>query len=1410
MMKHSSEGRVLRTWALAAVIGTCFSGTSFAALSAEPESPPAAASEPVAAVAPEEPPIDDSLAPLFTPDGRLAGGGYDKIGAAGGRRTVAGPKAPTPAQITALHELQREAESYERDAKDFRATITRIVKQHYEDRRKRVLAGLNREIEVEKTALTEARNEAIARLEQFVARYSGPRARPDATPDAMYRLAALYDEKARDTTAADITAGLRPAIALYKRIVREYPQYAEMAGVYYYLGHALADSNRLEEAQQVWRSLVCHNHYPYPVATDPNDPDRDRIGTLPQDHDPDYWVGWRHRYPTPESLTAPVKAKRAGRDAQPEPAAEEETRYRNPFPDTCEPVAQKSVAGEDPRYLAEIWWKIGDWYFDETDPNAGPYSLNRAVTAYQKAMQASSVEKGVLYGVAMYKLAWTYFKQQRYEAAVRQFVELLHYTDEVEKKTGDPGADFRAEAYTYIAGSLTYVDLAGPAEHEPFIPRPDVLDLEQDPRVVEQKMHVAIDRVQDPALIPQDRKWTVDVYRALAQEFKELNQLHNRVDISELVLKTWPMNREAPEIQAGVADTYDELARLSREGTAEHAYNSAKALEARSKLAAYVGNTPWVNAHRDDPEALQKAERLVRGGLQRAAAEHTVLARAYYQKANQTGNMAERRQALERTLEEYRLAETAWKSVLEQEANGPDAYESRFWLADARYWIVHTKVALGRTPSAGEILRARSSAVEVRDSNEDDKRLEAAAFYAVNLGFLVRDDQYRLHKESGGVRGLARRTEVMLEGEGKQAKVKQEPLPPAVRFLNLSQQEYFERVAPNQDVNKRAPLFRFQVADSYFLYGHFDEARKLFEPMYAEQCGKSEFGYKAWERLITMSNLERDSERSRVLAEAQKKNSCAVSEEQKTAEALLINPTLQELAYDDARKAFEKARGLKDGPDRTEMWRKAAALYRSALESAPGRDEAPEAAMNGAYAYKQVGEYDKAIAMYQLFIDRYGDEATLAKLQNGDPASKPPRDPSPDQYSQRLKYLQQAYDALSASYVLFFNYRKAAEEYDRISQIGRFEQAYRRDAAKNALTLYANMNDTARTEELRQRFSALGASPEQKAEADFIVAKAQMNEWDENGRDEGANRAARQRATAAMVRYYEANKNNRAADRFVVSAAYNVAKLHRASGGPLTTWYERTMEAFERYKRSAPVENGRSKALGSPEASMAAEANFALLDAEIRKQFDYDAGHHRYQGTTVEVIQDYRNDAREAERYHQRLQYVIDNYLAPEWALAARSRQGSLYDSLRTGLYNARPPALKLFSDKEEKLLQRLEQSENVEHQDRADQFRQNRNEAWRTARDKELQAADTVMVRRYLESVALARKYNLSNPAVDRAVERLAFFTEVLGDEKLREYAGSIEGFTYTDRMFLSTRPGITRQPVVEPLPRPLPVVPQ
>lgn len=1304
---------------------------------------------------------------------------------------------PTPAQLKAFGILQQEAADYEKGTKEFRRNLTMIVRHHYEERRKRVLSALDRELSVEKRGLDESRDEAITRLEEFVARYSGSNADPRATPDAMFRLGALYEEKARAKSDADLSTGLEPAIAMYRRIIREFPQYEEIAAVHYYLGHSFTDAGRIDEGQQAWRTIVCASRYS--VQDDPKDAGKILLQPMPQDHDDKFWNDWYNKNPVPLDQ---AKGKRvAGKGtADKKTVNAEELTFADPY-EGCKPLPQKVEPGEDPRYLAEIWWQLGNFHFDQIDPHGGPYNLNRAVVAYQNSMQYT---KPPIYGVSLYKLAWTFFKQQRYRTAVDNFVKLLAYADEQEAKTGDPGADFRQEAFTYIAGSLTYVDFDGPPPEHPYIPRSDVLDTEPDPVRAEEKMAIAIQRVQDPKLIPQDKKWTVEIYKALAQEFIEITQNRNAVATLELTLSKFPMDRDAPVMQNKVAELYDQLSRLAPDGSAARAEYAGKALEARTKLAAYVGTTPWVDANRDDPEALTTAEQLVKGGLKRAAADHTNYARAYKDKALELNDPGEQRSLVEKAIAEYRLAETGWNAYLEQDPQAMDAYESRFWLADSRFWVVVLQAGIGRTPQPAEIKAAHDSAAAVRDSNEDDKYLQPAAYYVVTVAEKVLEDQYRQFNESNGKQGTEKREELRFTGEGDARKPVKDPVPQVVLDAVKARDEYNDRIALDRDPQKNGLLYAFQSADLFFVYGDFENAKKRFRPLYDQYCGVNEWGYKSWEKLISMSNFEGDAAESRKLAEGK---SCAYDAETKKAEDSIRKPVKQGVAYLDARKLYEEAEKMPDGPERNKKWREAAAAYKVALDSAPDRDEAPEAAMNGAFAYKQVGEYDKAIEMYELFISRYGNEKTLSALKNGDAKAKPPVAANPKKYEERVKYLQNAYDALAGAYVLFFNYPRAAETYDKISNNTNFPQKDRREAARQGLSLYASLGDRGGMTRARERFQGLGASPKETAEADFIVASAELKRWDPYSGDEGANGAARRSAQRAMDDYYTVNKNKDAAAQYVVQAAYWSAKTRKAVlAGDTDKWWTTTIEAFEKWKRAAPQEGGKNSALGSKEAGMAAEADFTMLDQQINSQFDYETGHHRYKGTMQEVIGQYSKDAVEAKKWFDKLQHVIDAYVSPEWATASYARQGSLYDSLRTGLYNTRPPELKIFDAKTEALLKRAENSDNPDLQEKADAARVSANKAWRDKKEQELGSADAITVERYSDAVVLAKRYNVSNPQIIRAIRRLAFLTDVIGEAKMKQYTSTVKDLNYTEGMFPRMRPGISSAPPPNGTPAPLP----
>jgi hypothetical protein len=1408
-----------------------------AAAAAAPSVAPAAAVAPAASTPPAVPPVPpaDSTVPNAAAPADTGTSGL--VTTIPRYRPHAPPlPPPTPDQLAAYEAMRQEAVTYEKGARDYKDTITTIITLHYEEKKKAILGGLDREIGVEKDELKKARETAIRRLEDFVAKYSGSNAQADSTPDAMYRLAALYEERGRgEEENSDLAVTLKPAIALYKRVIREFPGYRELAGVYYFLGHALNDARRADEAQQVWRSLVCHNHYNYPVATDPKDPDIDPISPMPQDHDAAYWRGWRNRFSRPELL------KKGTRD---------EATFNDPYPADCSTLAQPDVLpGQEPKYLAEVWWRVGDWEFDQLDvaggvvdyePNA-VWDFNRAASSYTHSMQ---YKKPPLFGVALYKYAWTLFKQQRYEAAVHEFVHLLNYTDEQQRLTGDPGADFRQEAYTYIAGSLDNFDFTGPPPEEPYVARPDILDTARSPAEAETKLRIAIDRVQDARLIPQDKPWTIEIYKALALEFRAINQYKNALAVYQLTLDRWAMDPSAPDTQNAMAEIYDLLARQTKVGDERREYER-KVLESRTALAKYIGDTPWVDANKDNPAALQRAEELVRTGLKGAAITHTRNGQAAVESAANASDPKEQLRLTNYALQEYRLASLGWLGYLKQDENAPDSYKSRYFYADALHNQVRLEVVLHKfdphqyaEPSSQEIATALQAAVDVRDSDEDDQFIDNAGLFVVDLADVDRDLAFQRWQDSGGTQGVEARKDVKLEGPDGDKKVITEDIPPLIQKSMVARDEYIQRVPPERDKQNRGAEYAFYSADQFYLYGHFKEAQDRMQSIYEQHCGKDPLGYEAWKRLIVMSNLQKDAARSRALAEAEKKNSCAKTELQLSEEKRgdLTDLVLQNAAFDDANKVFEQAKAAPPGPQKDELWRKAGKMYEDALRAAPAHKDAPAAAINSAFCYKQVGEFNRAIDLYKLFISNYGSDDILDRLERGgiDPQTKAKVAPDPAQYKERIKYLGMAYDALSTTYYGFFAYQRAAESFGKIATNPRFDDDRRSNAARIAMVLYSNLGDRA---SMNQMYGILvdprnHLTPAKRVEADYLRDSFDYNQWNPQSGESAGNATTRVQAVANLSAFHRTNKDKPEAARFALEAEYRIAKLMQSTNDPTYRASLKTTMADWDAFRSRPVtmtgpdgKQSQIQATDAPYADYGGEADFTLVDEQVHTGFDYSTGHHHYSGTVGDVLKTVDKDLGDAEKtWRPQLEQVATKYGSFEWAAAATARIGSLYDSIRSGLDLVVP---KYFTPQQQALLDKLQkiadQLNAAGQTSKADQVQQQIDDTkdqvrskWREQKDRYLEVCNQKMVSRYVTAALIARKYNVKNAAVQNAVARLAFFTDYLGDDKMKAYVENTPDpldpsakLTYSNGEFLQWRSGVVATPPPSGQPAPLPASP-
>jgi hypothetical protein len=82
---------------------------------------------------------------------------------------------------------------------------------------------------------------------------------------------------------------------------------------------------------------------------------------------------------------------------------------------------------------------------------------------------------------------------------------------------------------------------------------------------------------------------------------------------------------------------------------------------------------------------------------------------------------------------------------------------------------------------------------------------------------------------------------------------------------------------------------------------------------------------------------------------------------------------------------------------------------------------------------------------------------------------------------------------------------------------------------------------------------------------------------------------------------------------------------------------------------------------------------------------------------------------------------------------------------------------------------------------------------------------------------VVLSRGARVRTPATDNALRRLAFFTDILGNDKIREYTSGLVDeysnppapFDYQDNEFLRTRPGMTADLAPSGVTAPQPVAP-
>lgn len=311
-----------------------------------------------------------------------------------------------------LESIKEQIQHFEEASRDYKQTVNHVVQREYIEKRKKLMAKYQAQLDAEEREEKSRRGAAIALFEAFLAKYRND---DRWTPDAMFRLAELYFEKANDeyltataqasASGAQVMPDYQKTIDLYRELITQFPSYRLVDGAIYLMGWCLGEMGKERESLQAMRALVCADKYK------PLDP--------------------------PPAVTP--SRSRAGRDQVADPYV------------SCRP------AKSDSRFLPEAWTRVGEFHFDNSE-------LELAIAAYQRVLE---FKDSPYYDKALYKLAWSYYRHDNYPEAIKRFDELVVFSDKKKAEQGVEGSDLRAEAVQYLGISFAEKDWNGDSVDDP-------------------------------------------------------------------------------------------------------------------------------------------------------------------------------------------------------------------------------------------------------------------------------------------------------------------------------------------------------------------------------------------------------------------------------------------------------------------------------------------------------------------------------------------------------------------------------------------------------------------------------------------------------------------------------------------------------------------------------------------------------------------------------------------------------------------------------------------------------------------------------------------------------------------------------------------------------------------------------
>lgn len=977
-------------------------------------------------------------------------------------RVVDGQPPPTVGQVEALRQLEQEAERFSNTGETFRSIVNSLVRREYLQQRRERDRWYGEQLETEERAFNEAREESIRVFEEFIRRYPN---HPEYTPDAMFRLGELYFERsatrfqelyddaqaareAGDLTAEDAlptSPDFAETITLYRTLAARFPDYERSDGVYYLIGYTLNEMGRPEEALAAWLALVCGNKYRY----DPS--------WRPPPAEPS--AAAQARYPALMLDGRPLGASVGGSFVDP---------YRD-----CRAISP------DARFVSETWFRIGEYHFDDF---GGRNALDLSIAAYERILSNPEDRN---YNLALYKVAWAYYRASRYPEAIRHFAELVQWSDDARRETGRAGSELRPEAIEYLGIAFAYDDW----------------NENQIPDQAEGK-RTGLERLQDPDLLPQDRPWTPEVYFQLGQVYFDEAKYPEAIAAWRLAIRSWPNHPRVPRVLDDIAVAHQ----------MHNEFDSA--IATRTELTQYVPGSAWWAANMDQPEAQRDAEQLAENALIVTAIYHHQRAQRLRQQCVEQRNVRLCRDAQD----QYALAATAYRGYLERYPNNPQGYELHYNLADALYWSKSYE-------------QAATEYAEVRDSNVDDTYLAESARRVVESLKRIADRDV----EEGR---LLIRDEPPVPA-GDPLTVRPVAMPETVQRLARAREIYLSRVSPSRDTEGVRAAYDYNNALLLYWYGYWPQAEARFTRIYEERCSgprADATGQIAWENLRAMAVATDDTEEIRRLATDIQERGCTFTDRVEKVDCGLAanrdepicraGADLNALVYQEALDVYKRA-GQATGAEQTRLYEQSATMLLEAVNANPDDRQAPIALEYAALALEATNRFDSAARLYQRIIDDVGPRE----------AEDPEEERSLDAILANARF-KLAYTASRN-----FDFDRAVENYRVLADAPRFAssadpqvQAKRTDALVNSAVLLEQLQRYSEATRYYRRVYETVEDEDTKRDALYRIAEMAYKQ----------RRYAQ--AIGAMREFIRAYDDDGEAGELVVRAYWRIAQSWKARG----------------------------------------------------------------------------------------------------------------------------------------------------------------------------------------------------------------------------------------------------------------------